>query len=141
MLAQRGLFQNAFANYYVSSKDPFEADNIKQTTEHALDEPPLNQLFAEAVKAPLLSSDIQVQIGTLSLIFWYLSWGGCSEKDIQVLVEENIADYVFEILRLSGKHCYETRCARPTIPVGPRVCKQGLRYNKVDSMTYSLYTV
>ncbi|KAM7465531.1 hypothetical protein LguiB_013093 [Lonicera macranthoides] len=102
VLAQRGLFQNAFANYYVSSKDPFEADNIMQTTEHALDEPPLNQLFAEAIKAPLLSSDIQVQIGTLGLIFWYLSWGGCSEKDIQVLVEENIADYVFEILRLSG---------------------------------------
>ncbi|CAK9139716.1 unnamed protein product [Ilex paraguariensis] len=100
VLAQRGFFQNACAND-LSSKNPCEADNFMHTAEHGIDEP-LNILFAEAVKGPLLSSDSQVQIGTLDLIFLYLSWEGGSEKEVQILVEENIADYVFEILRLSG---------------------------------------
>ncbi|XP_059632085.1 protein PUTATIVE RECOMBINATION INITIATION DEFECT 1 [Cornus florida] len=101
VLAQRGFFENARAND-MSSKNSCEADNFMQTTEHVIDGSPLNILFAEAIKAPLLSSDSQVQLGTLDLIFLYLSWEGGSEKEIQVMVEENIADYVFEILRLSG---------------------------------------
>ncbi|KAK3034161.1 hypothetical protein RJ639_034657 [Escallonia herrerae] len=101
VLAQRGLFVNACANG-ISSKDPFEADNFMQTTMHVLDGPSLNLLFAEAIKAPLLSSDTQVQIGTLDLIFLYLSWESDARKQSQILIEENIADYVFENLRLSG---------------------------------------
>lgn len=78
------------------------------TTEDAIDGPSLNILFAESVKAPLLSSDSQVQVKTLDLIFLYLSWEGGSAK-IRVFVEENIADYAFEILRLSGNHRQQTR--------------------------------
>ncbi|KAK6161658.1 hypothetical protein DH2020_005039 [Rehmannia glutinosa] len=48
--------------------DSFEADNFMHITEHVIDGPPLEVLFAEAVKGPLLSSDIQVQIATLDLV-------------------------------------------------------------------------
>ncbi|KAM0038245.1 hypothetical protein Hdeb2414_s0013g00412581 [Helianthus debilis subsp. tardiflorus] len=95
VLARRGFLENAF-------EDNNEADNFMETTEHEVEKTPLNLLFAEAVKAPLLSSDSEVQTATLDLIVLYLSCGGVSEKEVQVLVEENIADYVFEILRLSG---------------------------------------
>lgn len=64
----------------------------------------LVNLFAEAIKGPMLSSDSQVQISTLDLLFHYLSSVGTSGNQIQVLVEENIADYLFEILRLSGEN-------------------------------------
>lgn len=64
----------------------------------------LVNLFAEAIKGPLLSSDSQVQIGSLDLLFHYLSSVGTSDNQIRVLVEENIADYIFEILRLSGEN-------------------------------------
>lgn len=67
------------------------------------DEPPLNTLFAEAIKGPLLSSDREVQLGTLELIIRYLSSEGASIKEIQLLIEENIVDYVFEIVRFSGE--------------------------------------
>lgn len=79
-----------------------EADNFMQTADNGVDGTPLNVLFAEAIKGPLLSSDRQIQISTLDLIFHYLSWESVSGKQIQLLVEENIVDYVFEILRLSG---------------------------------------
>ena len=102
MLAQRGFF-NTCAND-ISSKNSCEADNFMQTTEHVIGGQPLNILFAEAIKAPLLSSDSEVQVSTLHLIFLYLSWEGAPGNKIRVLMEENIADYVFEILRLSGKH-------------------------------------
>ncbi|KAI7753867.1 hypothetical protein M8C21_025623, partial [Ambrosia artemisiifolia] len=95
VLARRGFFENAF-------EDNDEADNFMDTTEHEVEKTPLNLLFAEAIKAPLLSSDSEVQTATLDLIVLYLSCGCVSEKEVQVLVEENIADYVFEILRLSG---------------------------------------
>ncbi|CAL5391931.1 unnamed protein product [Camellia sinensis] len=101
VLAQRGFFENACASD-TSCKNSCEADNFMQKTEHVIDGPPLNVLFAEAVKAPLLSSDSEVQVSTLDLIFLYLSWEGGSGNEIRILVEENIADYVFEILRLSG---------------------------------------
>lgn len=105
VLAQRGFFENAYEND-ISGKNSYEADNFMQTTEHVIDGPQLNILFAEAVKAPLLSSDSKVQVKTLNLIFLYLSWEGGSCTKIRVFVEENIADYSFEILRLSGKHCH-----------------------------------
>ncbi|KAF5950529.1 hypothetical protein HYC85_012522 [Camellia sinensis] len=101
VLAQRGFFENACASG-TSCRNSCEADNFMQKTEHVIDGPPLNVLFAEAVKAPLLSSDSEVQVSTLDLIFLYLSWEGGSGNEIRILVEENIADYVFEILRLSG---------------------------------------
>ncbi|KAD7478104.1 hypothetical protein E3N88_01240 [Mikania micrantha] len=95
VLARRGFFENAFEN-------DDEADNFMEITENELEKTPLNFLFAEAIKSPLLSSDFEVQTATLDLIVLYLSCGGVSEKEVQILVEENIADYVFEILRLSG---------------------------------------
>lgn len=102
LLAQNGLFGNGHGNE-ISSMRSDEADNFIQTTEDGLDEPALSLLFAEAIKGPLLSADSQVQISTLLLIFHYLSCGDASAKQIQILVEENIVDYLFEILRLSGK--------------------------------------
>ncbi|XVF37892.1 hypothetical protein REPUB_Repub20aG0050200 [Reevesia pubescens] len=99
-LAQIGLLGNGHGNE-LSSMSSDEADNLMQTIEDGLDEPPLSVLFAEAIKGPLLSSDSQVQISTLDLVFHYLSCGDASSKQIQILVEENIVDYVFEILRLS----------------------------------------
>lgn len=107
-MAQRGFFENAYEND-ISDKNSYEADNFMQTTEDGIDGPALNILFAEAVKAPLLSSDSDVQVKTLDLIFLYLSWEGSSCTKIRGFVEENIADYVFEILRLSGKHRQQTR--------------------------------
>ncbi|KAL0451911.1 UNVERIFIED_CONTAM: protein putative RECOMBINATION INITIATION DEFECT 1 [Sesamum latifolium] len=101
VLAQRGLFQSACSDH-VWSTDTFVADNFMQKTEHVMDGPPLEVLFSEAVKGPLLSSDSQVQIATLDLIFRYLSSADVSGKECQVFVEQNIADYIFEILRLSG---------------------------------------
>ncbi|XVF65383.1 hypothetical protein PTKIN_Ptkin09bG0244200 [Pterospermum kingtungense] len=99
LLVQIGLFGNGHGNE-ISSMSSDEADFL-QTTVDGVDEPPLSVLFAEAIKGPLLSSDSQVQISTLDLIFHYLSCGDGSGKQIQILVEENIVDYVFEILRLS----------------------------------------
>ncbi|KAL0340522.1 UNVERIFIED_CONTAM: protein putative RECOMBINATION INITIATION DEFECT 1 [Sesamum radiatum] len=101
VLAQRGFFQSACSDH-VWSTDTFVADNFMQKTEHLIDGPPLEVLFSEAVKGPLLSSDSQVQIATLDLIFRYLSSADVSGKECQVFVEQNIADYIFEILRLSG---------------------------------------
>nr|GEV39994.1 protein PRD1 [Tanacetum cinerariifolium] len=103
VLARRGFFENALEHDVASAcKDYNEADNFMETTEHEPENIPLNLLFAEAVKAPLLSSDYEVQTATLDLIVQYLSCGGVSEKEVQVLIEENIVDYVFEILRLWG---------------------------------------
>ncbi|KAH6816259.1 hypothetical protein C2S51_021079 [Perilla frutescens var. frutescens] len=101
VLAQRGFFQNAYLNH-AESTDSFEAERFMQMTEDVINGPSLEILFAEAVKGPLLSSDSQVQIATLDLIFKYLSSENVSHKECQVLIEENIADYAFEILRLSG---------------------------------------
>lgn len=99
VLAQRGFFQSN----HVGSTESFEADSLMQITEHIANGPSLEVLFAEAVKAPLLSSDCQVQIATMDLIFRYLLSEDVSEKRCQVLIQENVADYIFEILRLSGK--------------------------------------
>ncbi|KAJ6956321.1 protein putative RECOMBINATION INITIATION DEFECT 1 [Populus alba x Populus x berolinensis] len=88
LLARQGCFESAYTNGISSSKSwDEEADHL------------INVLFAESVKGPLLSSDTQIQISTLHLIFHYLCC--VSPEQIQLLVDENIADYVFEIIRLS----------------------------------------
>ena len=97
ILAQKGFFVNAYAND-ICSMSLDEGDNSMKITEDGEGRPSLNVLFAEAIKGPLLSSNSQVQFNTLDLIFHFLSLEGALGKQIQVLVEENIADYVFEIL-------------------------------------------
>lgn len=59
-------------------------------------------LFAEAVKGSLLSTNLEVQIGTLDLIFHFLSSDANICALLQTLIDENVADYIFEVLRLSG---------------------------------------
>ncbi|WVZ84969.1 hypothetical protein U9M48_031934 [Paspalum notatum var. saurae] len=61
-------------------------------------------LFAEAVKGSLLSSNIEVQTGTLDLICHFLSSDANIFALLQTLINENVADYVFEVLRLSGNN-------------------------------------
>ncbi|KAB5569671.1 hypothetical protein DKX38_003464 [Salix brachista] len=88
LLARQGCFESAYTNGKSGTKSwDEEADQL------------INVLFAESVKGPLLSSDTQIQISTLHLIFHYLCC--VSPEQIQLLVDENIADYVFEIIRLS----------------------------------------
>lgn len=98
VLAQRGLLGSEHEYYSkFNEKEP--------------DELPLNRLFAEAIKGPLLSSDRELQLSTLELIIRYLSSEGNSIKPIQLFVEENIVDYVFEILRFSeGKDPLARAC-------------------------------
>uniref|UniRef100_A0A803LTJ2 Uncharacterized protein n=1 Tax=Chenopodium quinoa TaxID=63459 RepID=A0A803LTJ2_CHEQI len=100
VLGQRGFLSNAFSSDF-NVMDTCEADNYTQSSDDQPNGSSLSRLFAEAIKSPLLSPDSEVQISTLDLIVHCLSCGNCSLKQIQVLVEENLADYIFEILRLS----------------------------------------
>jgi hypothetical protein len=59
-------------------------------------------LFAEAIKGSLLSTNLEVQTGALDLIFHFLSSDANICALLQTLIDENVADYVFEVLRLSG---------------------------------------
>lgn len=102
MLAQRQLLREEPA-YDTGNMSLSGEVNFKET-EDVPEGASLVNLFAEAIKGPLLSSVSQVQIGALDLLFHYLSSVGTSGNQIQVLVEENIADYLFEILRLSGEN-------------------------------------
>lgn len=77
-------------------------DDPMLTAETVTARPCLDVLFSEAIKGPLLSTDGEVQIKTLDLIFHYVSQESIPSKQIEVLLEENVADYIFEILRLSG---------------------------------------
>nr|CAD1820331.1 unnamed protein product [Ananas comosus var. bracteatus] len=97
----KGFFENLFASEQTGI-DMGDADNFMHTDESALNSPLIN-LFAEAIKGPLLSCDTQVQTSTLDLIFHSLSSDFNISEQIKVLVEENVADYIFEVLRLSGK--------------------------------------
>ncbi|XP_029129412.1 protein PRD1 isoform X2 [Cajanus cajan] len=99
MLARRHLLREECA-YDTSNMSSYEGFNSKETEEGTKGTSLVN-LFAEAIKGPLLSSDSKVQIGALDLLFHYLSSVSTSGYQIRVLVEENIADYLFEILRLS----------------------------------------
>ncbi|XP_059290896.1 protein PUTATIVE RECOMBINATION INITIATION DEFECT 1 [Lycium ferocissimum] len=106
VIMQRGFFQTA-SMIDARNRSSYDVDHLMETNEQISDGP-LVILFAEAVKAPLLSSDNQVQIAALDLLYLYLSGKDVLENEIQVFVEENIADYTFEVLRLSG-------CKDPTI--------------------------
>ncbi|XP_017405442.1 protein PUTATIVE RECOMBINATION INITIATION DEFECT 1 [Vigna angularis] len=99
MLARRHLLREecAYDTCNISSNERVDAKETEDGTKGTS----LVNLFAEAIKGPLLSSDSQVQIGTIDLLFHYLSSVKTSDYQIRVLVEENIADYLFEILRLS----------------------------------------
>ncbi|XP_030467401.2 protein PUTATIVE RECOMBINATION INITIATION DEFECT 1 [Syzygium oleosum] len=99
MLVQRGFLKDPYDDY-MSNLSSVEADSLEQVTDDLSDISPLCTLFSEAIKGPLLSSDGQVQMSTLELIAYYLGELN-SVKQFQLLVEANIADYVFEILRLS----------------------------------------
>ncbi|KAK9138510.1 hypothetical protein Sjap_009104 [Stephania japonica] len=110
VLAQSEHFKSSFADSRTSRKR--EADNFKQA-ELPTDGTSMILLFAEAIKGPLLSSDNQVQIGTLELILHCLSWEGTGTKHIELLIEQNIADYVIEVLRFSGtKEAAVNSCIR-----------------------------
>uniref|UniRef100_A0A0E0KP90 Protein PRD1 n=1 Tax=Oryza punctata TaxID=4537 RepID=A0A0E0KP90_ORYPU len=83
------------------------SDQSLISSSEAEDNVPLNAslviLFADAVKGSLLSTNVEVQTGTLELIFHFLS----SDANIFVLktlIDQNVADYVFEVLRLSGNN-------------------------------------
>ncbi|CAN8324417.1 unnamed protein product [Cochlearia groenlandica] len=101
ILAQQGLLANSHVSPASSMSLDDMDDDPMQTAETVVARPCLNVLFAEAIKGPLLSTDSEVQIKTLDLIFHYVSQESIPSKQIQVLVEENVADYIFEILRLS----------------------------------------
>ncbi|CAE6197462.1 unnamed protein product [Arabidopsis arenosa] len=101
ILAQQGLLANSHTNNFSSMSLDEVDDDPMQTAETLVARPCLNVLFAEAIKGPLLSTDSEVQIRTLDLIFHYVSQESKPSKQIQVMVEENVADYIFEILRLS----------------------------------------
>ncbi|EOA15915.1 hypothetical protein CARUB_v10004006mg [Capsella rubella] len=109
ILAQQGLLANSRTNNFSSMSLDGMDDDPMQTTETVVARPCLNVLFAEAIKGPLLSTDSEVQIRTLDLIFHYLSQESTPSRQIQVLVEENVADYIFEILRLSAEHSFRKR--------------------------------
>ncbi|KAM7266580.1 hypothetical protein ACFE04_004477 [Oxalis oulophora] len=100
IMAKKGFFGKVHVND-TSSMSSDEADNFMPMTEDGLDGPPLSVLFAEAIKGPILSSDSQVQISTVDLLCHYMSTEDNAEEKMIALVKENIADYVFEILRQS----------------------------------------
>lgn len=102
MLARRQLLREESV-YDIGNMSLAGEVSSKETEDRAKGASLVN-LFAEAIKGPLLSSESQVQIGSLDLLFHYLSSVGTSGDQIQVLVEENVADYLFEILRLSGEN-------------------------------------
>ena len=100
VLARRGVFDNSFENDQIGGFNkeidkPIHGDEVVFSS-------PLIEMFAVAIKGPLLSSDSQLQTSTLDLVFHIFSSGATCLKKIQALVENNIADYVFEALRLSG---------------------------------------
>ncbi|KAK1359905.1 hypothetical protein POM88_044379 [Heracleum sosnowskyi] len=61
---KRGFFESAYGTE-ISSRDPYEDDNFMETSQLS-DKSMMTRLFAEAVKAPLLSSDSQVQTAILT---------------------------------------------------------------------------
>lgn len=100
LLAKKG-YLGYFFTHDPQINDQSGADNFDLNFPLEVDLP-LISLFADAIKGPLLSSDANVQICALDFIYHSLSLGSVLNKQIQVLVEESVADYVFELLRLSG---------------------------------------
>ncbi|XP_073007558.1 protein PUTATIVE RECOMBINATION INITIATION DEFECT 1 isoform X1 [Typha latifolia] len=102
VLTKRGVFENFFVHDQ-NNIDVRETNDSVQSNETSLPTP-LISLFADAIKGSLLSSNTEVQVGTLDLIFHFLSSDMSCFGQIQALLNENIADYVFEVLRLSGNN-------------------------------------
>ncbi|KAL1350072.1 hypothetical protein HN51_026526 [Arachis hypogaea] len=128
MLAQGHLLreEGAYDTCYLSYSDGADSEeNIEGVKELSL-----VNLLAEAIKGPLLSSNSQVQISTLDLLFHYLSSIGTLDNQIHVMVEENIADYVFEVLRLSD-------CKDPVV----RMCLQVLDFLSTAKEAFKLRLV
>lgn len=101
VLAKRDVFDNLLVKdrNCIGAR---EEHNCMDTTNETVTCSPLVSLFADAVKGSLLSSNTEVQAGALDLISHFLSWRpGCVDQ-IQAFIEENITDYIFEVLRLSG---------------------------------------
>ncbi|KAH9299375.1 hypothetical protein KI387_031057, partial [Taxus chinensis] len=99
------VFHISFANYNEEKDSHMEADNVAETAEchESLINGSFVRTFAEAVKGPLLSSDVQVQISALELIHYYTYQieGVDIIKELSILVEEGTSDYIFETLRVS----------------------------------------
>ncbi|XP_068665865.1 protein PUTATIVE RECOMBINATION INITIATION DEFECT 1 [Aristolochia californica] len=100
VLARKGHLEHSFSSQHRSG-NPWEADDLMENSE-VVGNVPLVTLFADAIKGPLLSSDHQVQMCALDLIFHSLSADTVPIKQTHVFFEENISDYIFEVLRLSG---------------------------------------
>jgi hypothetical protein len=52
----------------------------------------------------VLSTNLEVQTKTLDFIFHFISSDANTCALLQTLVNENVADYIFEVLGLSGKN-------------------------------------
>lgn len=99
-LAKKGAFDILLLGDQ-SSINSVEAEESMQTDYVSLNAS-LVVLFADAVKGSLLSTNLEVQTGTLDLIFHFLSSDANIFVLLQTLIDEDVADYVFEVLRLSG---------------------------------------
>jgi uncharacterized protein YjaG (DUF416 family) len=101
VFAKRDVFDNLLAKDR-KCIDTSEERNCMDTMNETAACSSLVTLFADAVKGSLLSSNTEVQAGSLDLISHFLSWGPGCVSLIQASIEENVADYIFEVLRLSG---------------------------------------
>ncbi|KAG9446020.1 hypothetical protein H6P81_012148 [Aristolochia fimbriata] len=101
LLARKGYLTHSFSRM-VCSGTPREVDDLMQNSE-VVGGAPLISLFADAIKGPLLSSDHEVQISALDLVFHSISMDTEPAKLMQVFFEENISDFILEVLRLSEK--------------------------------------
>ncbi|KAJ4791004.1 Protein PRD1 [Rhynchospora pubera] len=103
VLAKRDIFNNLLikdCNSIGAREERDSTDSSSETMPHT----PITSLLADAVKGSLLSSSTEVQAGALELISHFLLWGPGHVGQIEAFIEENIADYIFEVLRLSGKN-------------------------------------
>ncbi|GLJ47067.1 hypothetical protein SUGI_0993670 [Cryptomeria japonica] len=105
IMARQEVFHISFANYNEEKDSPIETDSVTETAKYheSLIDGSFIRMFAEAVKGPLLSSDVQVQISALELIHYYTFQieGVDTTKQLSILVEEGTSDYIFETLRVS----------------------------------------
>ncbi|MCO5562616.1 hypothetical protein L7F22_016244 [Adiantum nelumboides] len=75
----------------------FQQANVDALPEHCNE---FARDFAEALKGSLISSDSQVQVAAMQLLFYMCSPDKAFTSDFKILIEEDIMDYLFEILRV-----------------------------------------
>ena len=80
----------------------YDLSNSQKTTSLGQRGASFVEQFAEAMKASLLSSTTQVQIGSLVLIDQVCPTSLDISEELHSLVEEGLTDYIFEVLRVSG---------------------------------------